>query len=135
MRIGELAAATGVAAKTLRFYEGQGLLAAPNRTAAGYRDYAPEVADRVVFIRHAQAAGLTLRQIREIIEVRDGGRAPCRHADDLVARRLAEVERRLRDLHDTRAQLRALQRRLADLDPTDCPPSAICAAIPPGSGD
>jgi DNA-binding transcriptional MerR regulator len=130
MRIGELAAATGVAAKTLRFYEDQGLLPEPERTPAGYRDYPSEIADRVGFIRHAQAAGLTLRQIREILDVRDGGHAPCRHVANLVAQRLADVEARLRELHDTKAHLQALQQRLADLDPADCPPSTICAAIP-----
>jgi DNA-binding transcriptional MerR regulator len=120
VRIGELAAATGVATKTLRFYEDQGLLPEPERTPAGYRDYPPEIADRVAFIRHAQAAGLTLRQIREILGVRDGGHAPCRDVADLVAQRLADVEERLRELHDTRAQLRAR----SSGSPTSTPPTA-----------
>ena len=129
MRIGELAAATGVSAKTLRFYETEGLVHAPDRTPGGYRDYPAEVADRVAFIRQAQAAGLTLRQIGEILAVRDGGQPPCRHVADLVDRRLDEVEQRMRELRATRAQLRRLKERLAVLDPADCPPSAICAAI------
>ncbi len=129
MRIGELASATGVTAKTLRFYEAEGLLHAPERTPGGYRDYPPGAVDRVAFIRHAQAAGLTLRQIREILLVRDGGHAPCGHVADLVGHRLDEVEQRLRELHATRTQLRLLKQRLDDLDPADCPPSAICAAI------
>lgn len=129
MRIGELASTTGVTAKTLRFYEAEGLLHAPERTPGGYRDYPPEAVDRVAFIRHAQAAGLTLRQIREILLVRDGGHAPCGHVADLVVHRLGEVEQRLRELRATRTQLRLLKQRLDDLDPADCPPSAICAAI------
>lgn len=131
MRIGELADATGVTAKTLRYYEVEGLLPPPDRMPNGYRDYRAQVVDRVVFIRHAQAAGLTLRQIGEVLAVRDGGRAPCRHVADLVADRLDEVERRLRELWDTRDQLRGLQQRLADLDPTDCAPAAVCSAITP----
>jgi DNA-binding transcriptional MerR regulator len=129
MRIGEVASTTGVTTKTLRFYEAEGLLHGPERTASGYRDYPPEAVDRVAFIRHAQAAGLTLRQIREILAVRDDGQAPCRHVADLVDRRLAEVEQRLRELRATRTQLRQLAQRLEALGPADCPPSTICAAI------
>lgn len=132
MRIGELAAAAGVTAKTLRFYEAEGLLHEPSRTSAGYRDYGPAAVARVRFVRQAQAAGLTLRQIGEILEVRDGGQAPCRHAADLVEQRLAEVEQRLRELRATRAQLRGLRERLEALDPADCPPQAICAAVTAG---
>lgn len=131
MRIGELADAAGVTAKTLRYYETVGLLPPPDRTPNGYRDYPAHAVDRVAFVRHAQAAGLTLRQIREVVMVRDGGRAPCRHVADLVADRLEEVQKRLRDLRATRDQLRSLQQRLADLDPADCAPVTICSAITP----
>lgn len=61
MLIGEVAEATGVSTKALRFYEDEGLLHEPDRTSGGYRDYRPDVIDRVVFVRQAQAAGLTLR--------------------------------------------------------------------------
>lgn len=132
MRIGQLADATGVTAKTIRYYESQGLLHAPPRTPAGYRDYDPAVADRVRFIRQAAASGLTLRQIREILEVRDGGHAPCRHVAELVTHRLHETEQRLRELEATRAQLRRLQQRLDALDPAQCPASVVCAAVSEG---
>ena len=129
MRIGQLAAATGVTTKTLRYYESEGLLHEPDRTPSGYRDYPADTIDRLAFIRHAQASGLTLRQIREILEIRDGGHAPCHHVADLVEHRLDEVERRLRELQHTQQQLRQLKQRLDTLEPADCPPSAICAAI------
>jgi MerR family transcriptional regulator, copper efflux regulator len=50
-----------------RFYEEEGLLPAPGRTPPGYRDYPEEALNRVAFIRDAQAAGLTLRQIGQIM--------------------------------------------------------------------
>lgn len=130
--IGALAAATGVPAKTLRFWEAEGLLHEPDRTAGGYRDYPVATIDRVGFVRRAQGAGLTLRQIGEILAVRDGGQAPCRHVADLVERRLTEVEQRLQELADTRTQLRTLRRRLSALDPADCDPSTICVAVHDG---
>ncbi|HVL99828.1 MAG TPA: heavy metal-responsive transcriptional regulator [Egibacteraceae bacterium] len=129
MLIGALADATGVPAKTLRYWEAQGLLREPARTHGGYRDYPDDTAERVAFIRHAQAAGLTLRQIREIVAIRDGGKAPCAHAADLVDERLTEVEARLRELEETRTALRGLRRRLRALDPADCDPASVCSAI------
>lgn len=133
MLIGQVADATGVTAKTLRFYEAEGLLDEPDRTAGGYRDYSPEVVDRVGFIRQAQAAGLTLSQISEILDVRDGGRAPCGHVAGLVDERLADIDRRLSELRRTRTQLQQLRTRLDQLDPADCPPGKICAAVSPPS--
>lgn len=130
MRIGELAGHTGVRTKTLRYYEAEGLLPDPGRTPAGYRDYPPAAVARVSFIRRAQAAGLTLAQIREVLAVRDAGEPPCGHLRALVADRLADVERRLDELSRARASLQQLQARVEALDPADCDEAAVCAAVP-----
>ncbi len=129
MLIGELAAATGVTTKTLRYYESEGLLPEPDRTHAGYRDYSPDVVDRVAFIRQAQVAGLTLGQIAQILAIRDDGRAPCHHVAQLVEDRLADVEQHLRELHETRSHLLRLRQRLDGLDPADCHPGSVCSAV------
>jgi DNA-binding transcriptional MerR regulator len=129
MRIGEVARATGVSTKTLRFYEAEGLLPEPNRTASGYRDYHPDVVGRVTFVRQAQSAGLTLAQIGEVLAIRDGGQPPCEHVAALVEQRLDEVNRRLAELERTRRDLLALRHRLDDLDPSECRDGDICVAI------
>lgn len=120
MLIGELAERSGVTAKTLRFYERRGLLPAPERTSSGYRTYTPKAVGRVGFIKDAQAAELSLAQIGEVLAIRDSGEPPCEHVAELVDRRLAEVEQRLRELRQVRAQLRRLARRADELDPSDC---------------
>lgn len=120
MRIGELARHTGTTAKTLRFYEAEGLLPEPVRTRSGYRDYPTEAVDRVAFIRDAQQAGFALRQIGQILDIRDGGQPPCRHVGQLIDQRIAEVERRLIELQHTRTHLRELAARTRRLDPADC---------------
>ena len=132
MLIGTLAGATGVPAKTLRYWEAEGLLREPDRTDGGYRDYSEETVDRVAFIRFAQAAGLTLREISQIIAIRDDGKAPCTHAADIVDERLQHVEVRLRQLEQTRDALRDVRTRLDRLNPADCNASAICSAMAPG---
>lgn len=127
--IGRLAGATGVSAKTIRFWESQGLLKAPARTSGGYRDYAEGMVTRVEFILAAQRAGLTLRQIGEILTIRDGGQPPCEHTAALVTQRLSDVDQRMAELTHTRTSLIALQRRLMDLEPMDCDGTNICSAI------
>ncbi len=79
MRNGELAKTAGVTPDTIRFYEREGLIAAPPRTPSGYRDYGPEVLDDLVFIKKAQLLGLRLRDVREVLEISSGGRPPCEH--------------------------------------------------------
>jgi MerR family transcriptional regulator, copper efflux regulator len=120
MRIGEAAGRSGVPAKTIRFWEDQRLLPAPARTPAGYRDYDPATLERLAFIRQAQAAGLTLEHIRQVLDIRDGGQPPCVHVAGLIGRRLAEVEARLAELARARDQLAALAARAAAQDPADC---------------
>jgi DNA-binding transcriptional MerR regulator len=120
MRIGEVADRAGVPAKTIRFWEDRRLLTPPARTPAGYRDYGPQVLERIGFIRHAQAAGLTLDAIGQILAIRDGSQPPCAHVTALIAHRLAEVEARLAGLGRARDQLAALAERAAAQDPADC---------------
>jgi DNA-binding transcriptional MerR regulator len=127
MRIGEVAALAGVSAKTIRFWEDEGLVPAPGRTPSGYREYGPDVVERLAFVRHAQAGGLTLSQIRQVLEIGDSGDAPCEHVERVVADRLAEVETRIAELAETRRHLQALARRAAAQDPADC--RGYCAII------
>ena len=98
MRIGVLAAQAGITAKAIRFYEDTGLMPAPARTPAGYRDYPAGAAARLGFIRDAQAAGLSLAEIRSILVIRDDGQPPCRHVTDLIDQHLAQVSQRLAEL-------------------------------------
>ncbi|MFF4267063.1 MULTISPECIES: heavy metal-responsive transcriptional regulator [Streptomyces] len=129
MRIGDLAAAGQVTAKTIRFYEQAGLLPAPPRTTGGYRDYAPEAVSRLEFIRDAQGAGLTLAEIRSVLEIRDSGQAPCAQVTSLIDQRLADIEQRMAELRQTRTALRELARRAAATDPDTCSEGEICTIL------
>lgn len=131
MRVGELADAAGVTATALRFYERRGLLASPARRGNGYRDYSPAAAQRVAFIRSAQAAGLTLAEIRGILRIRDSGRAPCVHVTDLVDAKIADVRRRMAELSALEQTLRTVRDRGRDLDPVECDGSEICVLLSP----
>jgi MerR family transcriptional regulator, copper efflux regulator len=129
MLIGDLAAAAGLSAKAIRFYEQAGLLPAPPRTRGGYRDYPAVAATRLAFIRQAQAAGFTLAEIRGILSIRDGGQPPCRHVTGLIGQHLAQIDERIAELTRTRAALADLHDRAAATDPGRCTESDICSIL------
>lgn len=126
MRIGDLAAAADIPPDTVRYYEKRGLLAAPDRSANGYRTYDDTALNQLRFIRTAQAAGLTLAEIRSVIELRDDGTAPCSHVEMLLADKLTEVRERQRQLATLETELIRLLARSATLNPADCRPDDVC---------
>lgn len=126
MRIGELATAAGTTAKTLRFYEDEGLLPHAERTSAGYRDYTEAALQRVDFIHRGQAAGLTLAQIRQILVIRDDGNAPCAHVRDLLDARLSDIDQQIRKLGDLRQSLAELRDQAEWIEPETCSADQVC---------
>ena len=103
----------------------------PERTAAGYRQYAEAAVDRLRFIRGAQRLGLRLADIRTLLTVRDTGTCPCEPAEELLRRRLAEVDAQIAALTELRSQMAAM----ADALPAaDCPPPSPGTWCPPVEG-
>jgi DNA-binding transcriptional MerR regulator len=108
LKIGELATRCGVSRDTVRFYEREGLLPRPRRTASQYRVYGEDDEGRLLFIRQAQAIGLTLDDIRELVryeELRTPGE--CRRVAELLRQRIETIDRKL-------VELRAFRRHLAE---------------------
>jgi DNA-binding transcriptional MerR regulator len=91
LKAGAVAKAAGVGVQTLHYYERLGLLQKPNRSAANYRLYAPEAVRRVRFIKKAQALGLTLEETKQILDLKDHGREPCRKVAELGEKHLQET--------------------------------------------
>ena len=129
MLIGELAQAGGTIAKALRFYEQAGLLPEPGRTPGGYRDYGPDVLGRLDFIRRSRTAGLTLAQIREVLDLRDGGAAPCEHVQSLLTQRLEDLDAQIAELTALRATVADLHAGAATLEPAGCDPASVCRYV------
>ena len=101
MRIKELGERAGLVPDTIRYYERVGLLEPATRAPNGYREYADDTLEDLRFIQKAQALGLKLRDIQEVMEIAAGGRASCEHVRRALASRLEEVETRLRELRAT----------------------------------
>lgn len=131
LRVSELAAAVGVAADTVRYYERAGLLPAPARTPSGYRSFDETALDRIRFIQGAQRLGLRLSDIRDLLTIRDTGQCPCEPAEQLLRRRLAELDAQMARLARLRTDMTTM---LAALPASDCPPPSPGTWCPPPKG-
>jgi DNA-binding transcriptional MerR regulator len=128
LRVAELAAAVGVSSDTVRYYERVGLLPAPARTAAGYRAYDGSAVDRLRFIQGAQRLGLKLSDIRDLLAIRDTGICPCEPAEQVLRRRLADLDAEMARLSSLRAEMVSMIEAM----PADgCPPPAPGTWCPP----
>jgi len=108
MKIGELAKLAQTGIDTVRFYERQGLLPAPQRQPSGYRRYDPTDVARLRFIRRAKALGFTLVEIRDLLALsgrRDDDMAGLKEA---ATEKLADVEAKLAELTRIRDGLQTL---------------------------
>ena len=119
MKIGELAKATGLTAKTIRYYESLRLLDDPRRAESGYRLYGREDAERLEFIKQAKHLGLSLEEIREVLTLHEQRQVPCVHVLALLDQKLAQVDTLMAGLAEFRRELASLredsQARLAQL--------------------
>jgi MerR family copper efflux transcriptional regulator len=131
MKIGKLASSTGVTTKTIRYYEQIGVLSDPPRTETGYRNYDSTSTERLGFVKAAQRAGLTLTEIRSVLDIHDRGDVPCGHVSALIDAKLHEIDERLQALQRTQQELRQLRNRAGSLNPADCTPDSICHIIEP----
>lgn len=109
MRIGQLADRLGLNPKTIRYYEGIGLLPEPERTPSGYRVYGEADLERVTFIKSAQRLGITLDEVREILAFRDRSEEPCSYVRDVLRKEVAEIGQRIAELTVLRDELVALE--------------------------
>src|SRR6202162_5571264 len=100
LRIGELANKGNVHLETIRYYEREGLMRAPQRTPSGHRAYAPGEVLRLRFIKRSQGLGFTLTEIKELLALRVAPNQPC---IDVVH----QIEAKALEVKDKIAHLRA----------------------------
>lgn len=96
--IGTLAKRSGVLAETIRYYETEGLLRKPERTAGGYRLYDTSDVERLSFIRQARDLGFKLDAVRRLLGLADRRVNTCDEVRELAGAHLTEVRAKLADL-------------------------------------
>lgn len=122
MSVAQLGRSAGVGVETVRYYQRRGLLPDPKPQrsgTSGIRHYGPEDTRRLRFIRSAQAAGFTLEQIRELLEL-DSSHDRSR-ARELARERLEDLDRKIAELQHARQSLARLARECAVGDKGPCP--------------
>jgi MerR family copper efflux transcriptional regulator len=113
LTIGNLARRVGVRASALRYYEARGILRPAERRPNGYRIYSDDAVKVLSFVKRVQSLGITLKEIKPLLNLASQGQQPCSHVKKLAKRHLNEVSQKIRDLELLRQDLRALLKRKA----------------------
>jgi MerR family copper efflux transcriptional regulator len=107
LTIGRVAKRTGFSASAIRYYERHGLLRPP-RLLNGYRHYDEDAIKALRFVRQAQTLGVTLKEIKQLLELTRDGQRPCEAVRELARQHLSDIDLKIRQLRSMREELRNL---------------------------
>lgn len=105
---GVLARLSGVNGETIRYYEKIGLMPHPPRSSGGHRIYAQSHFKRLSFIRRTRELGFTLKEVRALLELVDGGDYTCAEVRDRTVVHLSDVAQRIHDLQKMQRTLETM---------------------------
>ena len=109
MKIGELARISRCTVETVRYYEKEGLLPAPERTTGNYRSYGAAHLERLRFIRNCRALDMTHDEVRALLGLVDQPANDCGGVNRVLDEHIAHVEVRIKELKQLKQQLVALR--------------------------
>lgn len=122
LTIGDVAKQADVHIETLRYYERRGLVARPPRSVSNYRLYPQDAVRRVRFIKHAQALGFSLKEIKELLSLRAAPQTRCTAVRERAVAKIRDIEEKLRALQAMKQALAKLVAECAGRAPiTACP--------------
>ena len=111
LTIGKVARRVGIRPSAIRYYERQRILQPTVRGANGYRSYDEDAVSSLNFVRRAQALGITLKEIKKLLELSRRGQRPCAEVKELARQHLSDLDLKIRELKLLRQQLQLLLRR------------------------
>lgn len=128
--ISEVARRTGFNASAIRYYEAEGIVPEPARTASGYRVYDERAVDRLVLVSRAKELGCTLQEIRELVQAWDTDECgPVKHhLRGFVAAKITEIQRHIAEQVALASQLQRAAATLASA-PLDGPCDDVCGCL------
>ena len=111
MKIGELAAFAQCTVETVRYYEKEGLISEPGRTAGNFRVYGAEHLERLRFIRNCRTLDMSHEEIRALLLLTDQPADDCGAINDVFDQHIAHVDARIQELTQLKSQLSVLRQR------------------------
>jgi MerR family mercuric resistance operon transcriptional regulator len=108
LTIGEVARLSSVGIETVRFYEREGLLAKPQRTSSGYRQFDEDAVARLQFIRRAKELGFTLNEIKDLLSLRVDAHTSCKDVRTRAEAKIADIEGKIKSLRRMKKALEQL---------------------------
>ena len=131
LTIGNLARRVGIRSSAIRYYETQEVIRPAARGANGYRIYNNDAVKLLLFVRRAQSLGITLKEIKPLLNLASQGQQPCRHVKQLARNHLREIDDKIRELQNLRTELRTLLQRKARRPHAD----EVCPIIERGTAN
>jgi MerR family transcriptional regulator, copper efflux regulator len=121
VNIGDVAEATGLPAKTIRYYESAGLIEPPARSAGNYRLYDERHVQTLRFIQHARQLGFSVKEVGALVALWRDKRRASADVRRLAAAHLDAIDARIAELKRMRQTLEGLVRRCHGDHRPDCP--------------
>ncbi len=130
MKIGQVAAVSGLPIKTIRYYEDIGLLEpSVERSESGYRLFEESVLSRLTFIKRTKSLGLSLREIGEILSIRDQGKLPCQEVKHKLNNKVQEMTDQIEALENLKAELQEIIQHWQEQPSTNQARETVCPNI------
>lgn len=107
---GKLAKLTNINVESIRFYERKNLLPKPLRSDSGYRLYSQDDVHRIIFIKKAQQLGFTLKEIKELLNLRIDENNSCADVQELIEEKILEIEFKIKEMKKIKSALIGLDR-------------------------
>jgi len=120
MNIGGASDATGLPAKTIRYYEDIGLIK-PERAANGYRDYASPDIHRLAFVQRSRSLGFTIEECRSLLSLYEDKDRASSDVKAMAQEKILEIDRKLKELKSLRNTLKTLADHCHGDDRPECP--------------
>jgi MerR family copper efflux transcriptional regulator len=125
--IGQVTNLSGIPIRTIRYYESVGLISSLSRTEGGFRQFSTDVLTRLAFIKRAQNLGLSLEEIRDILQVYDQGLPPCGDIKEKLEEKLLQIDHQIEQLFTLRSEIGELLSGWKN--PNTKPENTICPII------
>lgn len=129
MNIGQVSEKSGIAPKTIRYYEDIGLIK-PARSANGYRDFAPQDLHKLAFLGRARALGFSIEDCRILLGLYEDETRESAQVKSIAKEHLDAIDSKIAQLQDMRATLSHLVAACAGDDRPDCPILSDLSGVP-----